>query len=242
LRAKTFSGTGAKVFHEVEAAISAAVGARQLRAELIAHHTAMIIHLWSARPNQVKPHFERAQEIVRAIGARRFEADNLADIAEAHRQLGDRPRAIELLEDAARISRETGISYFGATVLGFQALGAGDRPSLQRAALGEGECLARRGNALFFGYCAIESCLLAKKWSEARRFADFLAAAFEKEPVLLTEFLVERGRLLAQCRESDPSSFPLDAIRACWKRGMDLRYMFFVAALEAAQASSKPRS
>jgi tetratricopeptide (TPR) repeat protein len=240
---QTYSGTGDKVFHEVEAAISAAVAARQPRAELIAHHTAMIIHLWSARPNEVKPHFERAQEIVRALGARRFEAENLAYMAEAHRQLGDRQRALELLDVAAAISRETGMSYFGATVLGFQALASADRPAVQRAALEEGECLARRGhNALFFGYCAIESCLLAKMWSEARRFADFLASAFEKEPVLLTEFLVERGRLLAQCGESHPSSFPLDAIRACWKKGMDLGYMFFVAALETAlsEASCKP--
>jgi class 3 adenylate cyclase/tetratricopeptide (TPR) repeat protein len=241
----SYSGIGDNVFHEVEAAISAAVAARQPRAELIAHHTGMMIHLWSARPNQVKPHFERAQEIVRAIGARRFEAENLAYMAEAHRQLGDRQRALELLEDAVEISRETGMSYCGASVLGLQALATADRPSLQRAALEEGECLARRGylahNAVFFGYCAIESCLLAKKWSEARRFADFLAAAFEKEPVLLTEFLVERGRLLAQCGESDPGSFPLDAIRACWKKGMDLGYMFFVTALEAAlsEASSQ---
>jgi class 3 adenylate cyclase/tetratricopeptide (TPR) repeat protein len=241
-----FSGTGRKVFHEAEAAISAAVAARQPRAELIAHHMAMIIHLWSARPNQVKPHFERAQEIVRAVGARRFEAENLAFMAEAYRQLGDRQQAIALLEEAAAISRETGISYFGAIVLGFQALASADRPALQRAVLEEGECLARRGyiahNALFFGYCAIESCLLARNWNEARRFADFLAAAFEQEPVLFTEFLVERCQLLAQCGESDPSRFPLDAIRACWKKGMDLGYMFFVAALEAAhaEASGKP--
>jgi class 3 adenylate cyclase/tetratricopeptide (TPR) repeat protein len=242
-----FSGSGGRVFHEVEAAISAAVAARQPRAELIAHHMAMIIHLWTARPDRVTPHFERAQEIVRAIGARRFEPENLAFMAEAHRQRGDRQRATELLEDAAAISREAGISYFGAIVLGFQALATADRPSLQRAALEEGECLARRSyiahNALFFGYCAIESCLLAQKWNEARRFADFLAAAFQEEPVMLTEFLVERGRLLAQCGESDPSRFPRDAIRACWKKGMDLGYMFFVAALDAAhsEAAHKPR-
>jgi class 3 adenylate cyclase/tetratricopeptide (TPR) repeat protein len=232
-----YSDTGAKVLHEIEAVISAAVAARQPRAELIAQTVAMTIHLWSARPHQVKPHFERAQEIVRAIGARRFEAENVAYMAEAHRQLGDRQRALALLEGSVAISRETGMSYCGAIVLGFQALAAADRPALHRAALEEGECLARRGyiahNALYFGYCAIESCLLAKKWSEARRFADFLASAFEKEPVLLTEFLVERGRLLAQCGESDPSRFPLDAIKACWKKGMDLGYMFFVGALEA---------
>jgi hypothetical protein len=66
-------------------------------------------------------------------------------------------------------------------------------------------------NALFFYTFAIESCLLAEDWSEARRYADCFSAHFAAETPPFVEFQVERGRLLAELSEKGSSATLVEA-------------------------------
>jgi class 3 adenylate cyclase/tetratricopeptide (TPR) repeat protein len=222
----------------VERAIAMAAAAHQPRAELTGHQVAMGLHIFRARPEAVAANFERAQDIVRRIGAPRSAAYNIACMAEAHRQLGDRARAAAMHEEAVALAREFGMSHTGAIILGLRALAAHDNPELRCASLAEGERVLAQPtvalNALWFYTFAIESCLLARDWSEARRFSDGFSASFPDERIPMIEFLVDRGRLLAALGGSGPSEPLLQALTRCREAGRRVGYTLFVTLLDRA--------
>jgi hypothetical protein len=92
--------------------------------------------------------------------------------------------------------------------------------------------------SLYFYTAAIESCLLAADWGEARRFSKRFAARFAAEPVPLTEFLAERGRLLAELGENGPSAQLVQALRRCRELGRALGYGLFLKLLDEALGDS----
>jgi class 3 adenylate cyclase/tetratricopeptide (TPR) repeat protein len=223
---------------EAERAIAMAAAAHQTRAELTGHHVAMGLNIVSARPEAVEVHFERAQEIVRQVGARRSAALNIGWMAEAYRQMGHRGRALTLSEEAIAIARESGMSYVGAMVLGLRALSVHDDFELRREALSEGERSLTKAsvahNALWFYAYAIESCLLAGDWKEARRFSNCFSASFAVETIQAIDFLAERGQLLAALGETGPSEPLMHALRRCRKAGRGLGYVLFLRLLDQA--------
>jgi hypothetical protein len=64
--------------------------------------------------------------------------------------------------------------------------------------------------------------LLARDWREARRLSEHFAARFAAEPVPLVEFLVGRGRLLADLGEKGSSAPMVKALHRCRKLGQGL--------------------
>jgi hypothetical protein len=198
----------------------------------------MWVNLWQAEPGAVQAHFERAQDIVRQAGGRRLLAFNLAAMAEAHRQIGDRARAISMLEDAWGITREGGMKLLGGVVLGYRALAAYDDDELRRESLREGERVLAEAshalNAFHFYATGIDSCLLAGDWGEARRLADCFAGRFAAEAVPVIEFLVERGRLLAELGKNGPSAPLVGALQRCRERGRGFGYNLFLKLLDQA--------
>ena len=107
---------------------------------------------------------------------------------------------VPLLEDALAISRETGIRYVGAVILGTLAL-ATDDPETRQRALSEGEKILREGclshNYFEFYTDALETCLNVGDWNGAERYASALEYYTRNVPLPLTDFLISRGRALA---------------------------------------------
>jgi len=240
----SFMADGIASLAAADYAIAAAATAHQPRAELTARYSAMILNLWCARPEAIEPHFERAQEIVRQLGARRFQAMNLTLMGEAYRQLGNRARAAEMHEEALAIARKGGMSYVGAVVLGYRALAAYDNAELRRESLSEGERTLSEAsvahNAFFLYTFAVESALLAGDWAEARRFADAFGAHFRAERIPFIDFLVDRGRLLAELGENGPSEARIEALQRCREAGRGFRFELFLRPLDKVLDQTEP--
>jgi class 3 adenylate cyclase/tetratricopeptide (TPR) repeat protein len=223
---------------EIDRAIATASSAHQPRAEITGHIIAMTLLLWCARPEAVEQHFTRAQALVQPIGARRLEATLLTCMGEAYRQMGDRTRAATLHENALAIVRDVGMSYNGAIVLGHRALLAHDDDKLRRESLSEGERALSGAvvshNAYYFYSFAIESCLLAEDWREARRLAGCFGERFTAEKVPMIEFQIDRGRLLSELGEHGPTSSLLQALEKCREVGRKLGYRLFLRLLDRA--------
>jgi class 3 adenylate cyclase/tetratricopeptide (TPR) repeat protein len=232
---RALAGTAGGVIGEAEKAIALADAARQPRAELIARHAAMFAHLWAGRADLVHDHFSAAQAIVEKIGARRFEPENLAFMAEGMRQLGRTDEAARLLERALAMCRETGMTYIGPSVLALTALAFADDKERCAAALEEGEHLASSGlkhNAWFFGCYAIETAIQTRDGRGAERFAGFLERQFTREALPIVEVLVERARLLARIFDGVAATELLAEARHCRDRIHELDVGYFARALD----------
>jgi hypothetical protein len=121
---------------------------------------------------------------------------------------GNRAGALELLEKSWAISLETGVTQVGPTVLGALALVTTD-PVRRRDALREGQSILDRGcvshNYFWFYRHAIEVSLEEGDWDAAERYARALEQYFHTEPVPWPEFVVARGRALAELGRRGPS-------------------------------------
>ena len=150
--------------------------------------------------DRVKVQAEEITDLVGRIGARRFLQGCLLYQGKAALAEGRRQEALELLEEALAISRETGLGFHGPNVLGGLAQAAED-PSERRRALAEGEAIIGRGavghNHLRFYPDAIETALDLGDWDKAERYADALEAFTRPEPLPWSDFFIARGRALA---------------------------------------------
>jgi class 3 adenylate cyclase len=230
---RCFVGRGGAV---ARAAIEAAKTARQPRAELIGRHIAMVTSLWAGTPEEVEPHFVRAQEIVNQLGARRFEPENLIFMADALRQMGNWAGARERLDRAYAINREHGFVYFAAIVQGCRSLVYYDDADVRREALEAGLGLIRAGSIahdpLFFTYFGIEACLNAGDREGVRRLCELVDGVFAAEPSPFTRFLSERGRLLASVTETSLSPDLRASIQRCRDQAIDMQYNYFTQSLD----------
>jgi hypothetical protein len=222
---------------EVRRLIATAAAAHQLRAEMTGHHCIMSQLICFGEPEGVKAHFDRAEEIVRQLGSRRFHSMNLAMMAEAHRQLGDRKLASAMLDEALLLARETAaMNYFGGSILGFRALTAYDDPELRLASLREGELAVARGgfyfNTMYFFAYGIESCIVAEDWGKVRHLADLFAASFPIEQPPGMEFLAERCLLLAEAAERGIDRSLRRRMEQCRDRGRAVGYTLFLRQLD----------
>jgi class 3 adenylate cyclase/tetratricopeptide (TPR) repeat protein len=240
----SYVGHGGKT---TRAAIEAAKGARQLRAELIALHIAMVGSLWGGTPEQVAVEFRRAQDIVHQLGARRFEPENLIFMADAERQLGNWTGARELVDRATAINREHGFVYFAAIVQGCRALAYHDDERVRRGALDEGMRLIQAESIahdpLFYAYFGIEACLSAGDVEGTIRLCDLIDSVFAVEPSRFTRMLSERGRLIASAIASGLSPEVRSKLQRCRDEAAAMHYHYFTLMIDqhlAAAAPSKP--
>ena len=114
------------------------------RAEIIAHYAACNVFRTTGEFARVKMHAERALILARQLGAKRFEAVSLNDLAMVARAEASSAEAMDLLYRALAISRETGLSFVGPWILGHLAVTTED-PIERQAALTEGEEILRKG-------------------------------------------------------------------------------------------------
>ncbi len=183
------------------AAIEAAARVSHHRAELIAQ-----LHLYFAlfdkfEMDRAKEHIERAQALVQVLGARRFEALNLAFTARILHTKGHQSEAIDVARQAMAISRETAVSYCGPWVLGPIALITNDAHERQEA-LDEGEQLLHAGslghNHFWFYRDAMDAALDDSDWDSVERYAAALETYTSAEPLPWTSLFIAKGRALAK--------------------------------------------
>ncbi|MDG4892393.1 BTAD domain-containing putative transcriptional regulator [Mesorhizobium sp. WSM4976] len=185
---------------EAQAAIEVSRKILHQRAELIAHMNAYIA--WSSLMefDKAMESAEASLHLARQIRAPRFEAEALAFRGDVHRLVGRRREAIADLEEALRMSRQTGMAYLGPWYLGLMAV-ATDDPTARAAALKEGEALLATNrvghNHLQFRRYAIDACLACDDGEGACHHADSLDAFTQAEPLPWASFFSARGRALA---------------------------------------------
>ncbi|MDJ1159517.1 adenylate/guanylate cyclase domain-containing protein [Chelatococcus sp. SYSU_G07232] len=189
-----------EVLDEGQAAVAAAARVGHQRAEVIALGLVGLILLQTGAYERALPQIERHLSVCRGLGAGRFEAQSLLMKAEALRALGERAEAVRILRDALALSRQTGFGFIGPAILGALAL-ALDAPDEQRAVLREGEEALNAGavshNHFFFRRDAVEVMLALGDWRAVEHHAAALADYTRPEPLVWTQFHIERARVLA---------------------------------------------
>ena len=155
-------------------------------------------------------HLEQELRLIRQLGARRFEAQNL----EMHGRLlldnGSRSDAVKKLREAIAISREVGTQFCGPKAL--SALSRAMDEDVERARLlDEGEALLRLGavghNHLWFYRDAIESMFAAGDAPGMLRYVKALENYTQREPLPWAELFAARGHALALALQ-DPGGEP----------------------------------
>ncbi len=181
-------------------AIEAAVKVGHHRAELLGQLMGQYALVELGQLDRAKDYFAKARALAQRLGARRFEAQNLTWMARALYAEGCRSEALELLDQALEISRETGLGFVGPRVLGTIALVTED-PERRRSALEEGESILRSGavshNHFWFYRDAMEVSLRMGDWGEVERYATALEDYTRPEPLPWCDFFIARGRALA---------------------------------------------
>jgi tetratricopeptide (TPR) repeat protein len=182
------------------AAIEAARKVGHRRAEMLGQ--VMCVHALTelGELDRAKRHTKEAQTLALRLGAMRFEAQNLAWLARIVTAEGRRAEAIELLEQALRISRDTGMAFTGPRSLSAMAL-VTENPERRRGFLEEGEAILRSGaishNQFWFYRDAIEVSLDIGDWLEVERYAVALEDYTRPEPLPWCDLFIARGRALA---------------------------------------------
>ncbi|HXA69594.1 MAG TPA: hypothetical protein VNW24_04035, partial [Stellaceae bacterium] len=186
---------------------------------------------------QMQVHLEREMRLIRQLGARRFEAQNLEMAARLLLDVGHRAEAEARLREALAICRDVGTQFSGPKTVAALSRVVVDRAERERL-LGEGEELLRQGsvghNHLWFYRDAIEAMLAAGDAVGALRYAAALEAYTSSEPLPWSQLFVTRGRALAaalQSRSHDATRRELSEVRAAL---LDTGLTAFLPTVEAA--------
>jgi tetratricopeptide (TPR) repeat protein len=222
---------------EAQAAIEASTRVGHKRSLVIARHTAFFCALATAEYAAAEEHGCHALDLARQLGARRFESEALHFLGTIRHAQGRQAEGLDLIRQALAISRETGMAFMGAWLLGDLALATHD-PDERRAALAEGEALLAAGslshNHLWFYPAAIETSLQCREWREAERYAGALEAYTRPEPLPWADFHAARGRALAACGAGRRDRSVMEQLERLRAEAVGVGFMSALAAIEAA--------
>lgn len=181
----------------------------QVHAQMFSEETVADVRFKRGEYDAAQVACGRALGMARAMGSRRYESmilhlDGLIHIAQGHRDLA-RP----VLALALELSRALGMGFLGPAVLAAVAL-ATDDAAARESALQEGEALLHAGA---IGHChlmfyreAIETCLGVGDWERTERLANGLQDFTAAEPLPVSDFVIERARILAARGRGAPVS------------------------------------
>lgn len=183
------------------------------RGELIVELCSASVLFTQGRVPDSRMRAQRAIDLAHQLGTRRFLAEALGVLALTHLAEGDSAEAASLTRDALQISRDTGMTYCGPSLLGIAARATPDDKPCD-ALLAEGESLLTQGCVShsyfeFYGH-AVEVSLLRGRPDEARRYAQALVSYTQDEPSPWTELVTRRANLLADAQQH-PTHAPLPA-------------------------------
>ncbi|QGZ58159.1 adenylate/guanylate cyclase domain-containing protein [Paraburkholderia acidiphila] len=183
----------------------AAVGAAELigqpRAQLLGETLGVFSSYELGDMQGMQIHLDLERRVIRQLGARRFEAQNVEMQGRVWLADGRRGKALEALREALAISREVGTQFSAPKALSALASAVDEHDERLRL-LAEGEDLLRRGavghNHLWFYRDAIEAMLTARDPAGVLRFASALEHYTRREPLPWAELFAARGRALAR--------------------------------------------
>jgi class 3 adenylate cyclase/tetratricopeptide (TPR) repeat protein len=186
------------------AAARAAALVGQPRAELLGETMGAFAAHELGDPEATREHLEREMRLIRQLGARRFEAQNLELQARVLIGENEPARAARLLREALAICDEVGTQFSGPKALSALARTCGDPVDCARV-LAQGAELLRQGtvghNHLWFHRDAIEALLAIGDTAGVRRHAHALEAYTRAEPLSWATLFAARGRALAAAQE-----------------------------------------
>ena len=216
--------------------------ARELRyrfAETMCDEAASWVLVFSGRFEEARDALTRGLDLARAIGARRFETILFVNLARLRTHEGSYDEARRCLQEAWALSEEVGHRFAGPLVLA--GLAAVARTEEERnAALEDGERWLADGCVshchLGFRQTAIDLALDHGKWDEAQRHATELEDYLRDEPLPLMDFLIARGRVLA---DAGRGAADVAALKKCRERAVALQAAGYLPSLERALAASR---
>jgi class 3 adenylate cyclase/tetratricopeptide (TPR) repeat protein len=208
------------------------------RTEAMARQTLAYVQGWlMGEVREARAELEKAMQLVRALGARRFEAQNLVFQAQLLLREGERDRAGVVARDALAFCRTHAMSFIGPMALAVAAQSADDADERRRL-LAEGEALLALGsishNYFDFYACAIDDALGCGDWGEAERYCDAFARYVSDEPVPWSDMVVARGRALARAGRGERDAALLAQIERLRAEAAAARFDVHVPALDAA--------
>ncbi len=195
-----YAGDLAEAHADALAAVRAAERVGHDRAAIIGCHIVYFTAIARGQAPIARAYVDRALELSRQLGARRFEAEALWFQGEILRADGRHADAVATIRQAVEISRKTGMAYIGPAILGALARTT-DRDDERSRALAEAEQFLAAGsishNYLWFYQDALETSLVQGDWAAVERYAQALVDYTRAEPLPYTDAFIERGRALA---------------------------------------------
>lgn len=182
------------------AAVRAAALVGQPRAEMLGETMGVFAALELGHAEETRLHLDHEMRLIRQLGARRFEAQNLENRARLLIDANERPSAAQLLREALAICGEVGTQFSGPKALSALSR-AVDDPAERLQLLAQGAELLRQGavghNHLWFHRDAVEAMLAASDAAGALRHAAALDDYTRLEPLPWATLFAARGRALA---------------------------------------------
>lgn len=195
--AQYYSGDTSAALDTALLAIDEAGKVGHKRGECIAHNAAVFCYREFQDYRKAFDHVEAGLNLVKSLGARRFEATGLLVRASLSRLTNDMDKALLDINQALSIARETGMAFAGPRILGELAL-ITDDPDERESSLAEAEALLVKGaavlNQLEFRRSAIEACIKGGDWDAAERHANWLEDYTRGEPLPWAERVIVRAR------------------------------------------------
>jgi class 3 adenylate cyclase/tetratricopeptide (TPR) repeat protein len=234
-----FAGNARGGLDAALASVEAAQKVGHRRALAIAHHAAYHCLHDLAQWDRAWEHVGPALQCARELKARRFEGEALAIRAELHRVAGRRREALDDIEAALAISRETGMAYLGASYLGVLARVTDDAVVFEKA-LAEAEALLAAGavshNHYLFRRDAIDACIDRKLWDAAAAHAAALHDYACREPSPFATFVEARARALAAYGKGIRDTALMGELQRLKEEGQKLGFLYALPAIDAAIA------
>ena len=151
------------------------------------------------RYDEARPFLERGLGMASAIGAKRYEATLLTELAEVDFASGRLGEAREHVDRALALFREIGMGFWGPTALGLRARMLDDEDERRRDRA-EAEALLAKGslshNHIGYHRFGIDDALERGEWARAMAHAAAIEAYTAAEPLPYCDFLVARTRVL----------------------------------------------
>jgi tetratricopeptide (TPR) repeat protein len=174
-----------------------AVGNRH--AEMFATQSFGLLLTACGRHPEAEAYLVESQAMAEALGARRYLAGILGHRAELLLTAGRRDEAIECLDYALSLARETGMKFSGPMLLALLMRASTD-PRQRDAYRAEVNAVLDRGcvghSYIAYYRLSIDDAIAAREWQRGLDLVGRLAAHTRPEPLPYTDLLIERGRLL----------------------------------------------
>ncbi|MFM0336747.1 adenylate/guanylate cyclase domain-containing protein [Paraburkholderia fungorum] len=190
---------------DVDAAAHAAALVGQPRAQMLCETLGVFASYELGDIPATLAHLEREMQIIRQLGARRFEAQNMEMRARVLLAGSDRQEATQLLRKALAICRKVGTQFSAPKAVGALSRIVEDDGERLRL-LAEGADMLQRGavghNHLWFYRDAIEAMLSAGDPAGALRYVTALEEYTRAEPLPWADLFAARGRALAHAQQN----------------------------------------